>query len=66
MVPVSPSQKRSGGSIGIVEPQGGTVFFDSWYRPDEGHFAPYLNNHVCFEKQEGGAWKVSAVAIRLD
>lgn len=66
MVPVSPQQKRSGGSIGIVGPQGETVFFDAWFRPNEGHFAPYLNSHACFERQEGGAWKVSAVAIRLD
>ncbi len=65
MVPVSRSQKRSGGSIGIVEPQGETVFFEAWFRPQEGHFAPYLNSHVCFEKQEGD-WKISAVAIRLD
>ncbi len=65
LVPVSPSQKRSGGSIGIVSPAGGTVFFDAMYDPREGHFAPYLNDHLCFEKRDGG-WKISAVALRLD
>jgi hypothetical protein len=65
MVPVSPQQKRSGGTIGIVAPGGDTVFFDAWFEPGEGYFATYLNDHLCFEKQ-GDEWKVSAVAIRLD
>lgn len=65
MVPVSGRQKRSGGSIGIVSPEGTTVFFDQWFNPAEGHFAPYLNDHLCFRKHDG-QWKISAVAIRLD
>jgi len=65
VVPVSPQQKRSGGTIGIVAPGGDTVFFDAWFEPSEGYFATYLNDHLCFKKR-GGEWKVSAVAIRLD
>jgi len=65
VVPVSPQQKRSGGTIGIVAPGGDTVFFDSLFEPRESYFAAYLNDHLCFEKQ-GNEWKVSAVAIRLD
>ncbi len=65
MVPVSPAQKRSGGSLGIIAPDGGVVFFRTFYGPDPSYFAPYLNSHLCFEKQDG-AWKVSAIAMRLD
>jgi len=65
MVPVSDRQKRSGGSIGIVSPDGATIFFEDWFDPAEGHFAPYLNDHLCFRKEDG-EWKISAVAIRLD
>ncbi len=65
MMPVSPEQKRSGGSLGILTPDGGLVFFRVFYGPDTSHFATYLNSHLCFERR-GGAWKVSAIAIRLD
>ena len=65
MVPVSPEQKRSGGSIGVISPVGDTVFFTADYDPTAGHFAPYLNDHLCFERQDD-KWKISAVAIRLD
>ena len=65
VVPVSPEQKRSAGTIGIVAPEGDTIFFEAWFEPREGYFATYLNDHLCFEKQ-GNEWKVSAVAIRLD
>lgn len=65
MVPVSPTQKRSGGSLGIIPPEGGVVFFRVFYGPDESYFAPYLNSHLCFEERDGG-WKVSAIAMRLD
>lgn len=65
MVPVSPEQKRSGGSIGIITPQGGTVFFRVSYGQQTSHFAPYLNSHLCFEQRDG-AWRVSAIAMRLD
>ena len=65
MVPVSPEQKRSGGSLGIIHPDGGVVFFRAFLGPDTSHFAPYLNSHICFEKGDGG-WKVTAMALRLD
>lgn len=65
MVAVSPTQKRSGGSLGIIPPEGGVVFFRVFYGPDESYFAPYLNSHLCFEERDGG-WKVSAIAMRLD
>ena len=65
IVPASPQQKRSAGSLGIVTPEGGAVFFTADFDPDDGYFAPYLNNHLCFERQDG-EWKISAVAIRLD
>ncbi len=65
MVPVSPEQKRSGGSLGIIAPQGGVIFFRVFYGPDATHFAPYLNSHLCFERRDG-AWTVTAIALRLD
>ncbi|HHZ09204.1 MAG TPA: hypothetical protein GX405_10555 [Rhizobiales bacterium] len=65
MVPVSPEQKRSGGTTGIIPPHGGTVFFRTHLGPDTSYFARYYNSHLCFEEQ-GGAWKVSAIAMRLD
>lgn len=65
MVPVSPEQKRSGGSLGIIAPSGGVVFFRVFYGPDLSHFAPYLNSHLCFERRDG-AWAVTAIALRLD
>jgi hypothetical protein len=65
MVPVSPEQKRSGGSLGIISPEGGVVFFRVFYGPDASHFAPYLNSHLCFDKGADG-WKVTAIALRLD
>lgn len=65
MVPVSPEQKRSGGWLGIIAPEGGVAFFRVFYDPDKSHFAPYLNSHLCFEKRDG-AWTVSAIALRLD
>ena len=65
MVPVAPEQKRSGGSLGIIAPEGGVVFFRVFHGPDQSHFAPYLNSHLCFEQRDG-AWKISAVAMRLD
>lgn len=65
IVPVAPEQKRSAGSLGVIAPEGGTIFFADGFDPDEGHFAPYLNNHLCFERQDG-RWKISAVAMRLD
>jgi hypothetical protein len=65
MVPVAPEQKRSGGSIGVISPEGGAVFFTADFDPDEGYFAPYLTDHLCFKRQDG-EWKISAVAIRLD
>ena len=65
MVPESPTQKRSGGSLGIITPEGGLVFFPDFYGEDRSHFAPYLNSHLCFEERDGG-WKVSAIAMRLD
>jgi hypothetical protein len=65
MVPVSPEQKRSAGSLGIIAPQGGVVFFRVSPGSDANHFAPYLNSHLCFEKRDG-AWTVSAIALRLD
>ena len=65
MVPVSPEQKRSGGTIGIITPAGGVVFFRAYFGRDASYFASYLNSHLCFEKQDG-AWKVSAIAMRLD
>ena len=43
----------------LVAPDGGRPhFFD-------GYFASYLNSHLCFERGNG-AWKISAVAMRLD
>lgn len=65
MVPVSPEQKRSGGSLGIIHPAGGVVFFGTFRGPDASHFAPYLNSHLCFEERDG-AWRVTAIAMRLD
>ncbi|RST87313.1 hypothetical protein EJC49_05780 [Aquibium carbonis] len=65
MVPVAPEQKRSGGSLGIIHPDGGVVFFSTFHGSDASHFAPYLNSHLCFEEREG-AWKVSVIAMRLD
>ncbi len=65
MVPVSPEQKRSGGTLGIIPPYGGVVFFRAYFGRDASYFASYLNSHLCFEKQDG-AWKVSAIAMRLD
>lgn len=65
MVPVSPEQKRSGGSLGIIAPQGGVVFFRVFPGADASHFAPYLNSHLCFERRDG-AWTVTAIALRLD
>lgn len=65
MVPVSPMQKRAGGWLGIVPPEGGIVFFRVFYGADKSRFAPYLNSHLCFERR-AGEWKVSAIAIRLD
>jgi len=65
MVPVSPEQKRSGGTLGIVTPHGGTVFFRTGFGPDPSYFASYLNSHLCFEHQDG-AWKITAIAMRLD
>ena len=65
MVPESPEQRRSAGSLGIIAPQGGVVFFRVFPGSDANHFAPYLNSHLCFEKRDG-AWTVSAIALRLD
>lgn len=65
MVPQAPEQKRSGGSLGIIAPEGGVVFFSVFHGPAASHFAPYLNSHLCFEEREG-SWKVSAIAMRLD
>jgi len=65
IVPASPEQKRSAGSLGIIAPEGGTIFFTANLDPNEGYFAPYLNNHLCFEQQDG-QWKISAIAMRLD
>lgn len=65
MVPVSPEQKRSGGSLGLIHPAGGVVFFGAFRGPDASHFAPYLNSHLCFEERDG-AWRVTAIAMRLD
>jgi len=65
MVPVSPEQKRSGGFLGIIAPQGGVVFFRVFRSADASHFAPYLNSHLCFEKRDDG-WAVTAIALRLD
>ncbi len=65
MVPISPLQKRSGGSLGVTAPNGGVVFFRTFYGPNASYFAPYLNSHLCFEELDG-VWKVSAVAMRLD
>jgi hypothetical protein len=65
MVPVSPEQKRSGGTTGIIPPDGGIVFFRTHFGPNTSYFAPYYNSHMCFEERDGG-WKVSAIAMRLD
>lgn len=65
MVPLSPEQKRAGGWTGIIAPDGELAFFSTFFGPDPGYFAPYLNSHLCFEKRDG-AWKVSAIAMRLD
>ncbi len=65
LVPVSPEQKAAGGWIGIIAPGGWTAFFRNGPFEGAGRFAPYLNNHVCFEKL-GGVWKITALARRLD
>lgn len=65
MVPVSPEQKRSGGTTGIIPPDGGTVFFHTHFGPNPSYFANYYNSHLCFEERDG-AWKVTAIAMRLD
>lgn len=65
MVPVSPEQKRSGGTTGIIPPDGGVIFFRTHFGPNTSYFAPYYNSHLCFEERDG-AWKVSAIAMRLD
>ena len=65
MVPVSPQQKRSGGTTGIIPPNGGTVFFHTHFGSNPSYFANYYNSHLCFEERDG-AWKVTAIAMRLD
>lgn len=65
MVPVSPEQKRSGGTTGIIPPDGGIVFFRTHSGSNASYFAPYYNSHLCFEARDG-AWRVSAIAMRLD
>lgn len=65
MVPVSPEQKRSAGTTGIIPPDGGTVFFRTHFGSAASYFAHYYNSHLCFEERDG-AWKVSAIAMRLD
>ncbi len=65
MVPVSPEQKRSGGTTGIIPPDGGVIFFRTHFGSNASYFAHYYNSHLCFEKRDG-AWKVSAIAMRLD
>lgn len=65
LVPVSPEQKRAGGWLGVLSPGGARVFFRTFPGDDASYFASYLNNHVCFEMQNG-AWKISGIAIRLE
>lgn len=65
MVPVSPEQKRSAGTTGIIPPDGGVIFFRTHFGSAASHFAHYYNSHLCFEERDG-AWKVSAIAMRLD
>lgn len=65
MVPVSPEQKRSGGTTGIIPPDGGVIFFRTHFGSTASYFAHYYNSHLCFEQRDG-AWKVSAIAMRLD
>lgn len=65
MVPVSPQQKRSGGTTGIIPPDGGVIFFTTHFGSAASYFANYYNSHMCFEQRDG-AWKVSAIAMRLD
>jgi hypothetical protein len=65
LVPESPEQKRAGGWLGVLAPEGGTVFFRTFYGDDASHFASYLNDHVCFERQDG-TWKITGIAVRLE
>lgn len=65
LVPVSPEQKASAGSLGVLSPQGAVFFFDTVPNGPSSHFASYLNDHLCFEKRDG-SWKITAVALRLE
>jgi hypothetical protein len=65
LVPVSPEQKASAGSIGILTPAGGKVFFRDFFGESQAYFAPYRNDHVCFERGDDG-WKITAIAMRLE
>ena len=58
MVPVSPEQKRSGGSIGVSHRRAIPFSLPLTTTRTTGHFAPYLNDHLCFERQDG-EWKIS-------
>ncbi|MER2535849.1 MAG: hypothetical protein ABTQ31_11885 [Rhizobiaceae bacterium] len=65
LVPVSPEQKAAAGWLGVLSPEDGRFFFRTGFDDGPSYFAPYLNDHVCFEKREGG-WRIAAVAVRLD
>lgn len=64
VVPAAREQKRAAGSIRIITPEGHRVFFADGFDRDEGYFASYLNEHLCFTREDG-EWRISAVALRL-
>ncbi len=65
LVPLSPEQKASAGSTGILTPDGVRVFFATSFGDSTAHFARYRNDHVCFERREAG-WTITAIAMRLE